>query len=100
MDKFTRTSYTSRTQTPSAMRHTKVREVEDVRVKKYKRQYIWPINSAQWPTGAVQSTSNFRREATERNYSMSKFRQEGTGENPHAGNCSKVLSLDTFNACR
>ena len=43
-----------------------------MRVKKYKRLYMWPGNSAQWPTGAAQS--------------MSKFRQEAPGENPHAGN--------------
>ena len=47
---------------------------------------MWPINSAQWPTGAAQSMSNFRGEPTERNYSMSKFRQEAPGENPHAWN--------------
>ena len=57
-----------------------------MRVKKYKRQYIWPIHSAQWPTGAAQSMSNFRGEATEQNYSMSKLRQEAPGKNSHAGN--------------
>ena len=29
--------------------------------------------------------NKFRREATERNYSLSKFRQEAPGENSHAG---------------
>ena len=63
-----------------AERHTKVREVEDVRVKKYKRQYKWLINSAQWPTGAAQS--------------MSKFRQEAPGKNSHAGEfCLSELLL-------
>ena len=36
---------------------------------------------------AAQSMGNFRGEATERNYSLGKFRQWPSGKNPHAGNC-------------
>ena len=60
MEKFTPTSYTSHTQPWQPYRTMRVRKVLGVRVKKYKRQYMWPTNSAQ-------SMSNFRGEATERN---------------------------------
>ena len=81
MDKFTPTPYTSRTQTPRDMRlytasgqaHLSAGSVRCAGKKVQKTIYI--VKSA------AQSMSNFRGEATERNYSLSKFRQWPSGGN-------------------
>ena len=87
MDKFTPTSYTSRTQTARDMRlytgigaaHLGAGSVRGAGKKGQKAIYIMK--------SVAQSMSNFRGEATERNYSLSKFRQWPSGKDPHAGNC-------------
>ena len=48
----------------------------------------WQHTYKRWET----LVSNFRRESTEQNYSLTKFRQETPGENSHARNfCSKPI---------